>query len=218
VVTPSIPPGTPSDADLWELYHKAGIPDSLATSLVKTRPSAADVWEHLTAAGISPDVAKQLAPLGTTDTSISLRNLGRSLGQGATFGFSDELNGLVRGDAAEATQRARQTAFHAAHPIADVATKVLGSIAAPVMLAATLPEDAAAAGVGGGALALRGAATGASIAGLTAAGENNGTYGHRLKAGLAGAIPGAVLGATAPFVGSLVGNGLRRLGILGPVL
>ena len=215
VAQPTVPPGTPSDADLWELYHKAGVPDSLATALVKSRPSPADAWEHLTAAGVSPDVAKQLAPLGTTDTSISLRNLGRSLGQGATFGFSDELNGLVRGQAAEATQRARQAAFHAAHPVADVLTKVVGGIAAPAVIAASLPEDAAAAGVGGGALALRGAATGGAIAGATAAGENNGTVGQRLKAAAIGAIPGAVLGAAAPVVGSLIGNGLRRFGVLG---
>lgn len=152
------------------------------------------------------------------DTSVSLRNIGRSLGQGATFGFSDELNGLVRGDAAEAIQRQRQAAFHAAHPVVDVASKVVGGLAAPVVAALTLPEDAVAGGVGGGALALRGALAGGAIAGTTAAGENDGTVGQRLKAAAIGAVPGAVLGAAAPFVGSLAGNLARRLPVVGDLL
>src|SRR4051812_30040854 len=96
-----------NDADLWELLTKNGVASDSATAIVHSHKSQsdADLWERITKNGASPDAAtaivKSRGP--QKDTSINARNLLRSAGQGATFGFSDEL-GLTDRDAQKAFQ------------------------------------------------------------------------------------------------------------------
>jgi len=111
------------------------------------------------------------------NTDISLRNLGRSFTQGATFGFGDEL-GLTNRDA--------EKAFKTAHPVADFMSKLVGGALAPAAAMAAAPE--ALAGAGGAAL------LGGTSGLLNGIGEGE-TTDDRIKGGLLGAGIGAVGGA-----------------------
>lgn len=123
------------------------------------------------------------------DTSLSFRNLGRSAVQGATFGWGDEL-GL--------TDRAKEAAFKAGHPVADFLAKLGGGIVAPALAVAAAPALGTTLG---GAAAL-----GGTMGLLSGAGEADGNLGDRVKGGLLGGGLGAVGGAAGLAAGKVGGS------------
>jgi hypothetical protein len=127
------------------------------------------------------------------------KGAGRAALQGATFGFGDEM-GL--------TDRAKESAFKANHPVVDFLAKMGGGLVAPAAAVALAPEAAGvgtAAAIGGGMGLLSGAgeadgsladrAKGAAIGGLL--GGAGGAAGYGLAKG-AGAVVGAVRDAMRP--------------------
>lgn len=123
------------------------------------------------------------------DTSLSLRNLGRSAMQGATFGFGDEI-GL--------TDRAKENAFKAEHPIADLLAKLGGGAVAPVAAVMAAPVL--------GTSALGAAGLGAGMGLLTGAGEADGSMTDRAKGAIQGGLLGAGGGVAGYGAGKLLGG------------
>lgn len=117
--------------------------------------------------------------LARQPTEITARDIARSAGQGASYGFSDEL-GLA--------DRDKQKAFQANHPAADFLAKLAGGSVAPIV--ASIVGPPALAGVGGAAA--MGGATGL----LTGVGEGE-TPGERTMGGLVGGALGAAGGVAA---------------------
>ncbi len=160
------------------------------------------------------------------DTSVNMHNLGRSALQGATFGFSDEIAGQVKGDKYKEEMRANQKAFESAHPWYDAGAKILGALGLPVAMALA-PESAAGAGLagaaegtgvwsgaaralqalrtGGGALGSigRSAAAAGALGAAQGAGEGD-TPEQREPEALIGGGSGMVAGAALPVLGSIV--------------
>lgn len=184
-----------NDADLWELLTKSGIHPDSATAIVRSHRGMndADLWERLTQNGAAPATATSIVQSrgGSADSDVSLRNVGRALTQGATFGFGDEL-GL--------TDRAKESAFKQAHPIIDAIAKMGGGLAAPVAAMAAAPE--ALAGAGGAAV------IGGTMGLLNGAGEADGSLADRAK----GAAVGGLLGGAGSAAGYGVAKGLGSLG------
>lgn len=95
-------------------------------------------------------------------SDVSLGSVARSMGQGATFGWGDNIYGKFAGDDKADLYRAKEELFHRAHPVLDFTGKAVGSLAAPVALAAAAgaaPEVA----LGAGAATALDEAAGASI-------------------------------------------------------
>lgn len=161
----------------------------------------------------------------------------RALGQGFTFGFGDELSGVVAragsalrhpertrtenreaGRAAVETQRGRQEQFAQEHPVGNVAIQGIGGGLNPV---SWLGGGEVLAGRGLGSLAARGAAMGGAFGAVSGAGNASGGLGERTKGAIGGGLFGAALGAAIPFgaegvrrtVGG-VGEALGRTGTL----
>lgn len=122
------------------------------------------------------------------DTGINPRNIGRSLVQGATFNFADELLGLVS-PAKKEEMRLREDLYSEEHPVANIVGQMAGGFAVPGSGAARVAKGA----VGVGQAALRGAAFGAGAGTLAGAGAGETTE-ERVSGATTGAGAGAVLG------------------------
>lgn len=126
--------------------------------------------------------------------SSGARDVARSLGEGMTMGWGDELVGklpaaLGGGPAAEADMRNRLQAMSTAHPVLDRTLQMAGGIAPSLLL----PEVGATTALGRiGVGALLGAGTGA------AAGAGYADEGNRVGAAEGGAAIGGLLGAAIP--------------------
>lgn len=188
------------DADFWELLTKSGISPDSATAIVNSHRGMgdADLWERLVQNGAAPDAATGIVKSRTPqpDTGLSGRNVGRSLVQGATLGWGDEL-GL--------TSRPNEAAFKAAHPVVDFLAKMGGGLAAPIAAVAAAPELATTLG----GAALLGGATGA------VAGAGEADPGNRLRSAATGGLLGAAGGAAgygiAKGAGAIAGTIADRM-------
>lgn len=178
------------DADLWDMLTKSGIHSDSATAIVRSHKSMndADLWDRLTQNGAKPDAATAIVKSRSApNTDLSLRNLGRSVTQGATFGFGDEL-GL--------TDRAKENAFKAEHPWIDAGAKTIGMIPAAVGAIAAAPVLGTTAG--GSAL------LGGGLGLLSGVGESDtGDPTARLESGVKGGLLGSL--------GSLIGYGAGKV-------
>jgi hypothetical protein len=107
-------------------------------------PELKALLDRYAAAGATDDELRQVAsdwtakqgaapaaPAAPADNSPTLRDVGRSLLQGATFGFGDELG---------MTDRAKEKQFAAAHPYYDFGLKMLGGAVAPAAAVFAAPE------------------------------------------------------------------------------
>jgi len=132
------------------------------------------------------------APAASPNTDVSLKNFGRSLAQGGTFNFSDEM-GLTDPNA--------EKAFKAAHPFVDLTGKVIGGAVAPAAAIAALPELGTGAGV---------AALAAGTGMLSGAGEGEGPWYSPSRVG--GAALGGILGPAG------VGAGMVASKVASPIV
>ena len=128
------------------------------------------------------------------DTGINPRNIGRSLVQGATFNFGDELLGLISPNAKE-EMRLREEMYGQEHPYAKMAGEMVGGFAVPGMGAAKAAKGA----VGVGSAIARGAAIGAGAGALAGVGAGE-SAGERVSGAVTGGVTGGALGATLPAV------------------
>jgi hypothetical protein len=137
------------------------------------------------------------------DTPVEPADVGRSIVQGATFGFGDELTGAAKamipggqGYTEGRDQfRAEDARFRQEHPLASTAAELGGGLAS-----AGLPIGAAAKeGLTIAQRARRGAAFGAGMGALNAAGHADGSPRERLRAAGYGAGFGGALGAAMPY-------------------
>jgi hypothetical protein len=140
------------------------------------------------------DVQKLIASI---NTDIGLRNIGRSVAQGALFNFADELMGVVS-PARKEEMRLREDLYSEEHPVANMVGQLGGGLALPggemgTALRRGAPVAQAVAkgvGIGAAAGALSGAGSGE---GLMERGDNA-ALGAGLGAIVGGAVP-AVVGA-----------------------
>ncbi len=151
----------------------------------------------------------------------------RSVAQGATFGFADELEAALRSGAISGQQyeqirdrlRAQQSQFRQEYPVASGAAEVGGAIAAPLgatrMLGrATIPVQEAITGTTLPGQVARGAAVGGATGALTGVGTAEGDIGGRaletgvFGAGIGGTVPVAIKGA-----GTVIRNILTASGV-----
>ena len=77
--------------------------------------------------------------ISSVDSGVGLRNVGRSLFQGGTFNWGDELVGLLPealggGKGAEEDMRTREALFHRAHPYIDDAGQIAGGLVPTLLL------------------------------------------------------------------------------------
>lgn len=228
---PAAPPGL-SDADAWDQLTDAGVPADSATAIVKGRKSLdpGTTWDRLTDMGVDPVKSASLAAAlhGVRDpynapSHTFMGDVGRSALQGATLGWSDELAGhalpasMGGGAQTEADMRARQAAFHKAHPWVDTGAKLVGGIGAPLAAAgalAALPEEGTlgAIGAGGEALLSGGGvagnlARGIALGGAAGAGTSDApTLGGKALAAVGPAALGAIFGVGTPYLTKLAGG------------
>jgi hypothetical protein len=154
--------------------------------------------------GYSPSETIQiLRGLGyEIDDSSPVRatDIGRSLVQGATFNFGDEILGklpewLGGGEQARDEMRSRDKAFKKEHPIIGTGAEIAGGMA--------VPGFGAVGALGRGAMNIKraigaGAAIGGVSGGLAGAGAAEGDLGDRVTAAIPAAGAGAALGAVIP--------------------
>ena len=171
-----------------------------------------DAW--ITAQGWTPDMYRTVASEGT-----SAINAARTFGQGASFGFGDEIEAGLRSvlpdtmggvpyDQGIKDARRGVAAFATKHPVMGPAIQIAGGL---VPAAATM-------GVGApatlpGAIA-QGAGLGALSGAITGAGTADGTLEDRvLGAGLGGSVGGVlggVVGGAARGIGNALTGSARR--------
>lgn len=154
------------------------------------------------------DFNKLLASQPSSD--ISLRNLGRSAMQGATFDFADEALGalpkwLGGGDAAKEEMRLRGDLFNRDHPVADAAASIGGALLPSVASFGTLAPEAEGVAAGKAAVTagkaiVHGMKVGAATGALGAMGrtDDSDTAGDVLQKTAIGAGMGTTLGAAIP--------------------
>ncbi len=181
-----VPSGQPSLADVQRVkanvakMRAAGAPESDVLAYLQHEDS------------LSSATPTPLPSPSSTD--LSFRNIGRSITQGATFGFGDEM-GLVNREA--------DKAFAAEHPIANFAGRMLGGLAAPAAAVAAAPAL--------GTSALGAAALGGATGMLSGAGESEGSVVDRIVSGLKGGALGAAGGAASYGVAKGAGSVIGKL-------
>lgn len=204
--------------------------------------------------GASPDEAMRAVDLAvngpsqeggpTPEKPSMLGGLTRAAAQGATFGTSDEMMGALGGAAAgihhaitgtgptvgeeyNATvesERAKQKAFAAEHPVASTLAEIGGGVAGTIAGGELLGAGRAAAAapaatdtalgwrmLGGAAKgAAKGAVGGAVFGGLSGAGSAEGGASERLAGAARGAVTGALVGAPLGAAGGFVAPAIPR--------
>lgn len=134
-----------------------------------------------------------------------LGQFARSALQGLTLGWSDELAGLLGGDADFERQRLEQ--HRATDPAGAMGAELLGGL--PTAL---LPAGWASRGLSTGAQVVRGALSGAAAGGVYGAGAAD--PGERVQGAIAGAGPTAAIGAALPLVAPAIARTLLPAGRL----
>jgi hypothetical protein len=123
----------------------------------------------------------------------SLRNIARSVGQGALFNTVDELAGAISGKEATEESRFREQLYAAENPGKNFLGQLLGGFAVPGLGAARIAKGATTAGQ----VIRRGAAAGAATGAAAGAGAGE-DPGERFVGALVGGGAGGVLGAAIP--------------------
>jgi hypothetical protein len=151
----------------------------------------------------------------------------RSVAQGATFGFSDELEAALRSGAISGQQyeqlrnqlRSQQGAFQAEYPITGGATEFGGALLAPLAAfktlgkAAPVVQEAITGRTLPGQIA-RGAAVGGATGALTGVGTaTDDISGKAIETGVFGATAGAVIPAAIRGAGTVIRNVLTASGV-----
>jgi hypothetical protein len=139
---------------------------------------------------------------GLGDSPVEMTDVIRSLVQGASFNFGDEILGALPewmggGEQAKETMRARDKAFKDEHPVIGTASEIAGGMA--------VPGFGAIGALGRGAMNIKraigaGAAIGGVAGGLSGAGAAEGDLGDRVNAAIPAGIAGAALGGAIPGV------------------
>jgi hypothetical protein len=188
---------------------------NIITMVDKNAPND-DINKYLKEEGFTQETfAKALELVKQSGGRTSEYGAGRSLAQGATFGFADELESLMKSLAGQGTYKQNLAALELAkqkygqeNPKTALATEIAGGL--PYALLpflgtakyAQMAKDAAPlvrAGVTAGASAVTGALTGA-LGGAGAAG-----VGERMAGAQAGGTLGGLVGGAAPAVAKGVG-------------
>jgi len=188
---------------------------NIITMIDKNAPND-DINKYLKEEGFTQDsFAKALDLVKQSGGRTSEYGAGRSLAQGATFGFADELESLMKSLAGQGTYEQNLAALELAkqkygqeNPKTALATEIAGGL--PYALLpflgtaryAQMAKDAAPlvrAGVTAGASAVTGALTGA-LGGAGAAG-----VGERMAGAQAGGTLGGLVGGAAPAVTKGIG-------------
>ncbi len=167
--------------------------DRIVKQLAEARAAFPSDFAQLKPAELEQIIrAKSQGKYGLADlTQLDARNVGRSIAQGLSMNWGDELMGLVKGEGAKNEMRLRQDLFHQAHPAADIATQVVSG-AAPALLA---PEVKGASLLG---TMLRSAGIGAGMG--AAAGAGQAEDGRKLGGAVVGGALGAGVGAAVPGI------------------
>ncbi len=135
------------------------------------------------------------------------RDMLRSIVQGATGGFGDEIAGQLFGNKTKQDMRTNDAVFHAAHPVIDMASRALPLIGGGALAGG---GEAAAEGAGVASRVLGGAAkaipAAATVGGVTAAGDSNAPT---LAGRAAAAVPGAVVGGVGGGLLGALGGGVN---------
>ena len=162
--------------------------------------------------GVNPDGTWKLTPVGSAEGQSGLAGFGRTLAQGATFGFSDELAGLgakiIPGGRSytEGRDVARENLaqYRKEHPALALGAEAVGGLATGLLAPAALAARGAGLGLKGVSQAA-GLARGGSTAARTARAAEvagglgkGGTVGSKmLQAAKLGALEGGVYGVGA---------------------
>lgn len=156
--------------------------------------------------GVNEDGTWKLTPIGAAEGQSGMAGFGRTLAQGATFGFSDEIAGAIgaigEGTYEESRDRARENLaqYRSEHPVLSMGAEAIGGLATGLAAPGLLAARAGGAGVRG-ALGIKRAsdvAKTARAAELAGGLGKGGTLGSKaLQAARLGATEGAVYGVGA---------------------
>ena len=160
--------------------------------------------------GLNEDGTWRVTPVGSAEAQSGWAGFGRTLAQGATFGFSDEISGALgaigKGTYEESRDQARENLaqYREEHPALAFGAEALGGLATGILGPAALAARGTGAGLRGVSQA-SGLLRGGSAAGRTArAAEVAGGLGKggtatskMLQAGKLGALEGGVYGVGA---------------------
>jgi len=130
--------------------------------------------------------------------------VGRGAMQGASFGFADEIGGLVGGQETQDAMRLDDFIAQQQYPKDYGAGKFAGMAATSVLPAGWVGRGASLAGMAG-----RGLLAGAVEGGAQGFGEAQGGFMPRMEAAAPGAAIGAVIGAGAPLLAAGAGAAVR---------
>lgn len=164
--------------------------------------------------------ARFTAPTHTQANPVSeLEALGSGAADALTFGFGDEMLGVIGGDEARDRSRRQQEAARAARPGYYLGGQVAGSLAgglgagvgARLALRAAPAAAAALNGVNWAGRAGIAAATGAAGGAAYGAGDARGGVEERLPGAVRGGTIGAVGGGALSLAGSAIGPVARRV-------
>lgn len=134
----------------------------------------------------------------------SLRSFGRSVAQGLTFNFADEITGALAGKEARDEMRMREKLYAEENPGLNLVGQLAGGVLLPGLGAGSLAAKAGttagrAAGIGAATGALSGAAAGAGAGETTRERATGAAVGGGLGGVLGAAVPAAVSGVKAIF-------------------
>lgn len=164
--------------------------------------------------------ARYTTPTPTQANPVSeLEALGSGAADAITFGFGDELLGVIGGDEARDRSRRQQEAARAARPGWYLGGQVAGSLAgglgagvgARLALRAAPAAAAALNGVNWAGRAGIAAATGAAGGAAYGAGDSRGSVEDRLPGAVRGGVIGGVGGGALSLAGSAIGPVARRV-------
>lgn len=198
---------------VWELAQSPG---ELEQPGVLSRAGSVSGAAASDMTSVAPDQASRRAAAAAAPPILS-SGLAREVEQGATLGFGDEINALVRSSpgarmlvggksyqAALAAERADAAEYENANPLTSISAQLAGGVGAASML----PGVAAARGLSTGARVIRSAKTGAAIGAVSGAGTSEGNILDRAQGAALGGVTGAAAGG---MVGSLPeGNSLGK--------
>jgi hypothetical protein len=217
-------------ADLWDKKIAEGMSPDSATAYVSrihgappaaAAPSRQPLIRNTQASTVRPDATASDRRVPANYYRDDLAGGLRTIEQGATLGFGDELNAGIRAlmpgqtlADALADERTSVAGFRERHPVGAIGAEVLGGMGGGKVLglagrAAGLPGMApATTGVG---RALRSTAAGAAVGGVAAAGSAEGDVSDRIRAMPRGMAFGAATAATMNAAGAAVKTGGKAL-------
>ena len=210
--------------EIQEIDRVVEVPDSFASLTESEKNDYVDRIIFEFQKNISEEIEND--EKNNVDTRPVLNTL-RSVGQGLTFGFSDEIAAKLRSLASDRTYdeivgeiRSDLETYRKQNPGLSLTSEMTGAIV-PALISglftggsgtgATLATTAARATPSIGRTALKGAGIGAGYGGLYGAGTSDDGLKNRLVGAGTGATIGAATGAVLPTAMLAGGTGIRRL-------